>query len=179
VSAACQLAHTAGVAHLPAQTYRPPAPSPHGGTWAHTWPNGRSGLSCRPVGRRPATAGRRGAWPPRARTDWQAGGGGKGGLGGAASDEATGPPARRSGRKPAHDTYRPADLCPVASPPCRFRPRRAICPPSATRSCNNYNVSPGGALLLVSDRSDRFVSLFKPRGDRDAARSNADGDSIR
>ena len=45
--------------------------------------------------------------------------------------------------------------------------------------CNNYDVSPVGGLLLVSDRSERFISLFKPRSDRDAARSNWDGDGVR
>ena len=39
--------------------------------------------------------------------------------------------------------------------------------------------SPGGGLLLVSDRLQRFISLFKPRADRDTARSNRDGDGIR
>jgi hypothetical protein len=31
----------------------------------------------------------------------------------------------------------------------------------------------------VSDRLQRFISLFKPRADRDTARSNRDGDGIR
>jgi hypothetical protein len=43
---------------------------------------------------------------------------------------------------------------------------------------NDYVPRVGG-LLLVSDRSQRFISLFKARGDRDTARGNWDSGGIR